>query len=461
MKLLRSILSNLASLGLAFILALIIWVTATRAQDPTRSQILQIPVTFENLPENGILISPGSETVQVQIEGPDSVLRTISPRDFQVTANAANVALGVESPAPVSVTTTADVRMSDPLPDQVNVLIEALVTRAVPIQLDIRGSTARGHTQGEPLIEPASIAVSGPASRVEPFDFGLVTIFLNSARETQVGEHRPIFYDQQGRVVGTNGLTIRDENVQVTIPVVESEGFAEKLITVDWEGDPAPGYRLLNVSVDPPSVLVQGPPARVNALTRLQTEAIDITGLAETFEQQVTLELPTGVTLDQDQPIRVRIEIEPILTIGIRERPVELLGLSETVEAAVDPETVRVVLFGPVAALDSLVDEDIRVTADLFELESGTYSVEPEVDLPDRGIEVRSVQPNRVTVTVTETLTTTQESRLFRLPQQPGAPTAVADPGGSPATPAPYPHLPTPRPLWATAVDLPLERKNT
>ncbi len=419
MKLVQSFLSNFTSLLMALLLAIFIWYTATRAQDPTRSQFMQIPVSVVGVAENGVLLQPATrETVQVRIEGPESVLRTISPRDFRATADVSNVPFGVDTTANITVDADVDdITLSAPSPEQLSVRVEELVSREIPIEVDVRGSADRGHTQGEPLVEPAVVTISGPASRVEPLDFGLVTVFLNSTRETQVGDHRPIFYDNQGRVVGTSTLDLDTETVQVTIPVEESEGFAEKLITVDWVGNPAPGYRLLNVSVDPPSVLVQGSPLRVNQITRLQTEPIDITGLTETFEQQATLDLPSGVELDQDQPITVRIEIEPILTTAIRERPVELLGLGDGLEATVEPETARVVLFGPLAVLDSLVDEDIRVTLDLIDLEPGTHSIEPTVVLPERGIELRSVQPNRISVTIEEAIDDeTQEASRPRSP---------------------------------------------
>jgi YbbR domain-containing protein len=199
------------------------------------------------------------------------------------------------------------------------------------------------------------------------------------------------------------------EEVQVTIPIEESDGFADKLITIDWVGYPAPGYRLLSASVDPPSLLVTGLPTRLNALTRLKTEPIDITGLTGTFNQQATLALPAGVSLDQDQEIFVTIEIEPILSTDTHERPIEMLGLRGDMEASLDPEQVRVVLFGPLPALDSLVADDVRVTVDLFELISGTHSIEPVVDLPERGIEVRSIRPESVSVTITRTITPTDE----------------------------------------------------
>ena len=177
------------------------------------------------------------------------------------------------------------------------------------------------------------------------------------------------------------------------------------MISVDWVGYPAPGYRLLSVTVDPPSVLVKGLPDSVNALTRLQTEPIDITGLTDTFTQQATLDLPADVTLDQVEEIFVTIEIEPILSTDTREREVEILGLRDGFEALLEPDQVRVVLFGPLPQLDTLVDDDVRVTVDIFDLITGTHRIRPSVDLPERGVEVRSIRPEIIQVTITQTVT--------------------------------------------------------
>ena len=75
--------------------------------------------------------------------------------------------------------------------------------------------------------------------------------------------------------------------------------------------------------------------------------------------------------------------------------------------AVVTPEEVRVVVFGPLPALDSLAEDEVRVTVDAFGLLTGTYNLEPVVSLPDRGIELRSVQPQLVTVIITAAVTDT------------------------------------------------------
>ncbi|MDX1414127.1 MAG: CdaR family protein [Candidatus Promineifilaceae bacterium] len=413
MKHARPILSYLASFLLALAFGVIIWLTATQEQDPARSQFIQLDVVFAGQPENSILVRPQTQDVQVRIEGRESVISQISPGDFNAFIDLSQVPFGQPVSVPVEISSTAaEVEWSAPIPEIVDVLLEQEVSREIPVELDIRGDVARGHVQGEPLIDPPFVTIIGPETSVEQLDFALATVFLNDARETTVGDHRPIFYDQRGRVASIGNLDLSTEQVQVTIPVVESAGFADKLISVDWVGDPAPGYRLLSVSVEPPSVLVQGLPARVNALTRLRTEPVDITGLTQSFSQQATLDLPDGISLDQDQEIFVSIEIEPILTTDIRERDVEILGLTANMEAVTAPERVRVVLFGPLAALDTLVDDDVRVSVDLFGLESGTHSLQPEVDLPERGIEVRSIQPGSVSVVVTRTITNANELSL-------------------------------------------------
>lgn len=412
MRFIRALIGNIALLVLALILAVMIWVNASQTEDPITNQFLQIPVEIVGQPENTILQSPSStrrQTVQIVFEGRASLVNRLNDDDFIARATISEVALGVDVSVPIEVRPIeADVRILTQSPQALIVNMEELVTDEIPVELDIRGSVARGHRQGEPLIDPPVISISGPASLVRPLDFARVTVFLNNDRETKIVSPQPIFYDQQGLVASNSGLDISVEQVQVTIPVDEAADFTETFVNVLWEGQPASGYRLLSIQATPPTVLVQGSPTRLSLLSRINTELIDITGLTESFDQQVALVLPDGITLDQDQEVFVNIEIEPIFTTSIYNRPIEVQGLGEEFEAVLEPESVRVFLFGPLPALDTLIDEEVRVTADLFGLDVGTYSLEPLVDIPEqRGIESRSIRPSSISVTITRPLTIT------------------------------------------------------
>ncbi len=419
-KLAQSLFSNLITLLLSLALALLIWLQAQQTENPIRSQLLEISVNFVGQPSNSILVSPAiREDVLISFSGPTSVVSELTADDFSATVDLSQVGFGAEAPASIQVQpNNPDVTILFVSPEQLTVHLEQSVTREIPVELDIRGSVARGHTQGDALIEPQVITVSGIASQIDQLDVARVTVFLNSERETKVDTYQPIFYDKQGRVASVSNLTLSTEDVKVTIPVNETAGFAEKLITVNWVGVPAPGYRLLNVSVSPPSVLIQGRPTQVNLLTSVQTEPIDVTGLTSSFTQNAILQLPEGITQSDVQEILVTIEIEPILTTNTYNPSVQLRGLATGLEAVLFPPELRVVLFGPLPVLDTLTLEEIEVTVDLFGLDVGTYNLPPDVDFPDRGIELRSIQPSLITVSITRTLpiTSTPTSHLPSLP---------------------------------------------
>jgi YbbR domain-containing protein len=410
-KLARSILSNLFTFFLSLALAILIWVNAQQTEDPLRSEILTLPVNVINQPDDSIILDPAPERLAVQLvfEGPSSVIREASTSDFTASIDLIGVPFGEETVLPVDIQTSIPEITYRSQPLEITVLVEQLVTREIPVVLDMRGDVARGYTQGTPLIDPPIITVSGPASSAASLDFARVTVFLNNDRADVLDSRQPIFYDRQGRVASVRSLTLSDDQINITIPVLESAGYSEKSIDVDLVGQPAPGYRVLDISVTPVSVLVQGRPTLLSQLDRVQTEPIDITGLTEPYRQQVALSLPEGITQDEVEEIFVEIDIEPLFTTDTYNPKVFIQGLDEDLEAAVNPDTVRVVLSGPLPALETLLDEEVSVTIDLFGLMTGTYSLEPTVSFPDRGIELRSIQPSQVTVEITRPLTITNE----------------------------------------------------
>ena len=414
----RKFLSGLATFLLSLGLAILIWMVASQENDPALLQSFQLPLNLVGQPENSTL-DISTESIVVVVEAPSSVLETLKPSDFSAVLDLSQVALGEDLALPVVVNTKIPrVSVTNYSPAAINVRLEQLVSREIPVVLDIRGSVARGHTQGEALIDPQTITVVGTAEQVEPLDAARVTVFLNSVRDTFTATPFPIFYDRQGQIASVSGLdNVSTESVAVTIPVAESADFAEKIIDVNWRGQPADGYRLLSINANPPSVLVQGSPSRLTALTQVTTEPIDITGLTETFSQPVTLALPDGITLDEVQVYTVTVEIEPILSTAVYNRPIEFQGVGVKFAASADPEEARIVLFGPLPILDSLTEDEVHVTVDAFGLVTGTYSLEPVVSFPDRGLELRSVEPPLITVEITPTLTTTLKStsslRLF------------------------------------------------
>jgi YbbR domain-containing protein len=80
----------------------------------------------------------------------------------------------------------------------------------------------------------------------------------------------------------------------------------------DLDGEPAPGFVIGEVVVQPPRVRISGARSEVLRLSEVLTETIDLTGANASFERTVRA-LPGGlhVWLDGAEEVSVRIEIAP------------------------------------------------------------------------------------------------------------------------------------------------------
>ncbi len=434
MKYVRSFLSNLTSLLLALVLAIVVWATAVRANDPLESRFFEIEVRTTGLAPNSELVGRPTETARILLEGPTSVLDEIGLDDYIGIIDLSSVATGEET-LPILVQGDFEsVELLDTIPDAETVRVEQIVTREIPVQLIVRGDVARGHRIGSERVEPDTVIVTGPAPRVDQLSEARVTYFVDDSREDISESRRPTYYDVSGNVASIVGLDVTPTEVEIIIPVIELAGFAEKPITVDWIGEPAQGYRLLDLRVDPVSAQVTGLPNAIEDL-RLQTEQVDISGLTQTETRPVTLDLPEDVSLVDVQPFIVTVEIEPILSSGLVERPVEIRALAEGLTATVTPEEVRIFMFGPLPIIDSLAEDDVRATIDLLGLGVGTYILEPFVSIAADDVQVRSTQPAVITVVISDVITSTEGiTESIQSPSSDLLPTTIPKPDIQPGS---------------------------
>lgn len=79
----------------------------------------------------------------------------------------------------------------------------------------------------------------------------------------------------------------------------------------DVEGNPAEGYRIADVDVDPPRVRITGARSEVLRLSEVATETIDVGGATGTLEREVRVSAGPGhVWAESPRVVKVKIEIE-------------------------------------------------------------------------------------------------------------------------------------------------------
>jgi YbbR domain-containing protein len=286
-------------------------------------------------------------------------------------------------------------------PETVTVVLEPTATRTLPIDISLSGLPAIGYQAGEVTISPTEVVISGPESIVNQAVRARVFINLDGVREN-IEQSNPVQVVNEDNIV-IRGLTVTPETVQVNVPVSQQGGFRDVAVKVVVIGQIAAGYRLENISVFPPVVTIfASDPELVNSLPGIvETQPLDLQDAEEDITTRLALNLPEDVTIVGAQTVQVTVGISPIQTsLTLLNQPIDVIGLTEGLAVQIFPETVDVIISGPLPVLDALTPQDVIVTVDVTGLGLGTHQLTPVVDVLVDNVEVESILPGTIEVVI-------------------------------------------------------------
>lgn len=401
---------NFGTLLLSFALAFAVWISAVVSADPNEEcrQINSVTINLDGLGSEMLIIGDVPETITVRLQAPSSICREMASQPGLVRAQVDlnGVAAG-ENTLPIVVNISAQpVRLLEFLPKFISVEIEEHAQIELSIKMVLNGEPARGFQTEDPVLDIEKAAVSGPLSLIQQVEEIWAVLDING-KQASISELVLLTgVDGNGQIV--SGITIEPQRVLVTQPIIQSGGFRTVAVRVETVGQPGAGYRLTTIQVSPPTVTISSAdPQMIEDLPGfVSTQQLDLSELTENEEVRLSLELPPGVFVEGEQTVLVFIGITAIESTVVLTVPVEIIGLALGLEAQISPETVDVFLSGPVAILNALTEEDVRVFVDLSEHdEVGRFVVELIVEiLPDR-LQLDSTNPITVEITLIIQLT--------------------------------------------------------
>ncbi len=175
------------------------------------------------------------------------------------------------------------------------------------------------------------------------------------------------------------------------------------LLKVVVHGQVANGYRLDNISVFPPVVTVySSDPALVSALPGVvETQPLNLQNINNNINTQLGLNLPSGVSIIGDPNVSIQADISAIeSSLTLSGEKVEVMGLNSDMSAQISPATVDVIISGPLPMLDTLTHQDVLISLDAKGLSEGTHQLTPTVQILVPNLQVESILPGTVEVTL-------------------------------------------------------------
>jgi len=395
---------NLSTLMLAFVLAVVVWVSAVLSTDPNVEADYPRSIALQVLGQDTSYIQVGEmpSTVRLSLNAPRSIWDQLEVNQdyLRVWIDLSGYEEGTHRvPVRVQVRLTP-VRVVKVEPAEIEVTLEPRVTRVFPLHATVTGDPALGYRKGMVNVNPGQVTVSGPKSLADRVASINLTMDITGANDsiTKTVSVQPV--DQENQPV--TGLSVTPSTVEITQIVSLLGGYRNVVVKVVTTGQVSEGYWLTNVSVTPPNVTVfSTDPSRVNALPGfVETNPLDLSSLQDDVDIRTTLNLPDGVSLAGEESVLVRLSIaalEGSLPISI---PLEVIGLTPELSVSISPDSVDLLLTGAMPLLNNLTVGAIRVSVDLSGLEPGVHQVTPVVDLLPSQVRVASNLPESVEVNI-------------------------------------------------------------
>ncbi len=396
----RRMVDTLARAALAFILATLVWVVAVQQENPIRVDAypvaLSIVLTHE--PAGAFVYGQTADSVHVTLRAPQSMWPQLTADQFKAEVDLANKPFG-ELNLPVKVRSlNPAVQVVRVDPPTVDLHLESTAEQTVHVRITTTGEPALGYAARPATAAPDQVAVRGPASFVSQVAQVIGTINAQNARKDVEQTVRLSALDKDGNPVGY--VTLTPETVQAHVIVEHLGGFRDLAVKVVVRGQVAPGYRISNITVSPPIVTVFGASQAIDASPGyVETVPVTVTNAQSDVVERAALNLPGGISLLGDPAVEVVVQVEAIQGGLTVERPLTVQGLGQGLEARLSPETIDVILTGPLPKLQSLKPDDVRVLVDLVDLGVGTHQVTPQPIVP-QGVVAETMLPATIQVTV-------------------------------------------------------------
>lgn len=377
----------------SLIFAMILWGYVLTNVNPSRTKIISdVPVVTtgvsdfnaRNLVVRGDLSSIlGS--VDVRLTTDITHYFDVTSENISATVNLGTVTeAGVVSLPVVAESSIGNVVSTDP--SYINVEIDVLDTKRIPIDVVYEGELPEGYWHSTPVLGREDIEISGPKTDVQNVVKAICVIPLSDQTESYNQTFDLQLLDDEGNVISSDIFKSSvTHSVTVSMDILPTK-------TVDISLDGAimgesmipDTYEITNTTIEPNSITVAAPQDVLDNINELYLESIDVSGRTKSFSEFAQIKLPTGVTsVDGINVVTFNIDIhEKNATLDLTEIPggeVDIRNKNERLNytlfaATLENAGVKALIEAPLSLIATIENEEmgINLYVDVAEFESAT-----------------------------------------------------------------------------------------
>lgn len=283
---------NIAAKIIAVLAAVILWFFVMNEQNPFLENTISVPVVTENVADN-MVVTTKEETVKFRLRGHRSAFLAAPSSEFKAVLDLAGINEG-----------TYDIKAEEILPpglelismtpDKIEVKVERIIQRQVPVMIQTTGILAEGYTLVSMIPSLKMITVEGTREAVEKVTraVGIVTLSENSKDFAVEITLQP--FNEKGRPA--EGVIVKEGRINVEVDIDKGQTKKTVVVQPKFSGEPANGYVVGKVRVVPATVEISGSASVVAAITEVDTLPVSVSDANTSFSRLVRVKLPGGTS---------------------------------------------------------------------------------------------------------------------------------------------------------------------
>ncbi len=293
---------------LALVIASLLWLQASSEQSPFMEKTLNdVPVRLQNVEEGYTVVGEVEPVaVDVTISGSQNLIAGIASRDLNVYVDLSDKEDGTHT-LPIRAMEPTGIQVTEIAPLEANVTVEEIVRKEFTVSIIQQGLPSLGYSIGNVTFEPEEVSIEGAKSIIESIKNAAVVVDVNNVTDSFERNVPVNVFDESGSVV--QDVNVIPQTVTVSIEVVQAQVEKEVSVKPSLVGEPAEGYRIIEIDLEPRVVLITGSEEIIDEISSLSTTPIEIQGAESDIEKIVGLQLPTGVAAIDSASFQVNIRI--------------------------------------------------------------------------------------------------------------------------------------------------------
>lgn len=298
---------------LSVIVAIFMWTYVINSTNPTVNKVFRsIPVVIKNqekLEKSGYIIVGGDQnfTTTIKLKGTRERIIGLKAENIYASVDISHLREGIQSLA-INVDTPSGVSVENSDPNQINLNIQKLITKKLPVNLIYNDNIKDGRIVEVNELKPKEITVKGPASLINKVDRCEVRVDDLNLLDGKVHNLNLKVVDRSGKVI--EDVTRSDDDVNISFRVYETKKVNIKLNTF---GVVNSLYEEVSRSINPESIVIKAPESVIKETEEILTKPININGLRYNATGEVELDLPESVEIyNGENKVNYKIEMRKI-----------------------------------------------------------------------------------------------------------------------------------------------------